>query len=470
MPEQVLARQLHHRLRPPYRALDNSSVSDHTRAIVATKYLPAEARRKTLADVFAPQRLQWAVAEASRCLMCDDAPCQKGCLAAVDIKKFIRALRSRNVRLAATVIRDANFLVATCGRVCPQRELCEGRCTAVGLDRPIAIGELQRFVGEAAIKEGMKPTFPEARSRGEVGIVGAGPAGLSAAYYLRRQGVVADIYERLLVNGGIPMTGIPRFRLPRELLQAELAFLEQGAIPVVREEVGDLAALAGRYRALFLASGLGEPRLADVPGETLAGVYGAEALLAAVNLGSEPPRFCETTVVLGGGNTAFDAATVALRLGSTHVVVAYRRSDHEMPAWAEHRGFAGEEGVEERFLLLPAEISGEDGRVTGVRFQKVMLGPPDASGRSAPEPIAGAFETLGCAQVVLALGSTAPSSWRSLGLVAGENGPQVDPTTMETSRLGIFAGGDLVNGGATVVQAVADGRRAAAAIGKRILA
>ena len=299
---------------------------------MAPKHLAPEVRRATLADAFAPLKLQWAVAEASRCLMCDEAPCQKGCLAGVDIKKFVRALRTRNVRLAASVIREANFLVATCGRICPQAELCEARCSATGLAKPIAIGELQRFVGETAIREKMRPSFPPPRSEAQVAIVGGGPAGLAAAYYLRCAGVVADLYERRARVGGIPMAGIPRFRLPREILAAELGFVEASGVRVIHEEVADLGALATRYRALFLACGLGGPREAGVPGERLEGVWIADALLERANLDGDTPRFSGRTVVLGGGNTAFDAATVALRLGSDEVVVAYRRSEIEMPA------------------------------------------------------------------------------------------------------------------------------------------
>jgi glutamate synthase (NADPH) small chain len=433
-----------------------------------SKHLPPEVRRQSLEDSFVPLRLQWAVAEASRCLMCDDPPCQKGCLAGVDIKKFIRAVRSRNLRLATSVIRDANFLVASCGRICPQAQLCEGRCSATGLKKPIAIGELQRFVGETAIKDKIPTSFPPPRSQGEVAVVGGGPAGLAAAYYLRREGIVVDLYERRPALGGIPMAGIPAFRLPRQLLGAELAFVEPAGIRVITEEVRDLAALAERYRAVFLGLGLGAPRRAGIPGEELAGVYVADDLLERVNLGGERPAFGEPTVVLGGGNTAFDAAALAVRLGSARVVVAYRRGEAEMPSWLEHRSVALEEGVEQRFLLIPSEILG-DGRVTGVRFQKAELGELGPDGRRSPVPVEGAFELVACRQVVLALGNQASGLWQSLELAPGAHGgPRVDAETMETSRPGIFAGGDLVHGGATVVQAVADGRRAARAIASRV--
>ena len=436
---------------------------------MAPKHHPPEVRRTTLADAFTPLKLQWAVAEASRCLMCDDAPCQKGCLAGVDIKRFIRALRTRNVRQAANVIREGNFLVASCGRVCPQAVLCEGRCSATGLARPIAIGELQRFVGETAIRERMRASFPPPRSEGQVAIVGGGPAGLAAAYYLRGAGVVADLYERRARVGGVPMAGIPRFRLPRDILGAEVAFLDEGGARVIHEEVTDLGALAGRYRALFLACGLGAPRLTGVAGEQLEGVWIADSLLERVNLDGAAPGFSGRTLVLGGGNTAFDAAAVALRLGSDEVVVAYRRSEVEMPAWLEHRGFALEEGVQLRLLLLPREIRGAEGHVVGVDFQRAELGAPDASGRRHPRPVEGAFESIDCRQVVLALGNYPASGWQALGLEVGAAGPRVDPETMASSRPGVYAGGDLVNGGATVVQAVADGRRAARAIAQRIL-
>lgn len=435
-----------------------------------SKYLPPERRRLSLEDAFQPLRLQWAVAEANRCLLCDDPPCQKGCLAGVEIKKLVRALRNRNLRQAQAVVREVNFLVASCGRVCPQAQLCEGRCSATGLARPIAIGELQRFVGEAAIRERIRPSFPPPRSHGEVAIVGGGPAGLAAAYYLRGEGVVADLFERRSALGGIPMAGIPTFRLPRELLKAELAFVEQAGVRVFQQEVDDLRPLAERYRALFLAFGLGPSRRAGIPGEELEGVHLADQLLERVNLGGERPAFTGTTVVLGGGNTAFDAAACALRLGSSRVLVAYRRSETEMPAWPEHRRLALEEGAELRLLLLPMEILGEGGRAREVRFQRAELGEPGPDGRRQALPRAGDLESVACQQVVLALGNQAPGLWQTLELVAGERGgPRVDFETMETSRPGVFAGGDLVRGGATVVQAVADGRRAARAMARRIL-
>ena len=435
---------------------------------MANKYLAPEARRASMDDAFPPQRLQWAVAEASRCLMCEDPPCQQGCLAGVDIKKFIRALKSRNLRGSVSAIRDSNFLVATCGRVCPQGELCEKRCSATGLVRPIAIGELQRFVGEVAIKDGIKPVFPEPRSQGEIAVVGAGPAGLAVAYYLRREGVVVDLYERHALLGGAPSRVLPKFRLPRAVLEAELAFVAESGIPVRREEVKDFGELAGRYKAVFLGCGLGVSRGLDVPGARLAGVHQADGLLELANGASEAPRWTGPTVVLGGGNTAIDASAVALRLGSSKVTIAYRRGEAEMPAWLEHRHFALEEGVELKFLRVPVEILGAEGCVAGVRLQVSQLGAQDESGRARAIPVEGAFEEIPCQQVVLALGNDLDGGWRALGIDAGPKGPRVDPETMQTSRPGVYAGGDLVNGGATVVQAVVDGRRAARAILQRL--
>jgi glutamate synthase (NADPH/NADH) small chain len=432
------------------------------------KYRAPEARRASMEDAFLPQRLQWAVAEASRCLLCEDPPCQQGCLAGVDVKRFIRALKTRNLRGAVSTIREANFLVATCGRVCPQGELCEKRCSATGIARPIAIGELQRFVGETAIREKIRPVFPEARSRGEVAVVGAGPAGLAVAFYLRREGVVVDLYERHASLGGVPGRVLPAFRLPRGVLEEELAFVAESGITVRREEVTDFAGLAARYKAVFLGCGLGRPRGLPVPGVDLAGVHQADEILEHANSTAEAPRWSGPTIVLGGGNTAIDASAVALRLGSSPVTIVYRRGEIEMPAWLEHRRFALDEGVALRFLRAPIEILGEEGRVAGVRFQVCRLGPPDASGRATSIPCADEFEELPAGQVVLALGNDADEGWRALAIEGGPSGPRVDPRTMETSRPGIYAGGDAVNGGATIVQAVADGRRAARAILERL--
>jgi glutamate synthase (NADPH/NADH) small chain len=437
---------------------------------MASKYRPPEVRRTSMDDAFPEQRLQWAVAEASRCLLCDDPPCVQGCLAGVDVKRFIRALRTRNLRGAVSAIREANFLVATCGRVCPQAELCEKRCSATGIARPIAIGELQRFVGEMAVKERIRPTFAEPHSRGEVAVVGAGPAGLAVAFYLRREGVVVDLYERDVPLGGVPGRVLPRFRLPRHILEEELAFVAESGVNVRREEVKDLAALTARYRAVFLGCGLGRPRALTVPGVDLVGVHLAEGLLERANHEAGAPRLVGPTVVLGGGNTAIDAAAVALRLGSSPVTIVYRRGEVEMPAWLEHRQFALEEGVELKFLRVPVEILGDGGHVVGVRLQACELGAPDDSGRARVVPREGVFEEIPCRQAVLALGNDRDDAWRSLGIEAGEHGPRVDRVTMQTSRPGLYAGGDLVNGGATVVQAVADGRRAARAILQQLTA
>ena len=435
---------------------------------MATKYIAPEARRASMDDAFPPQRLQWAVAEASRCLMCEDPPCQQGCLAGVDIKKFIRALKSRNLRGAVSAIRDSNFLVATCGRVCPQGELCEKRCSATGLATPIAIGELQRFVGEMAIRDRIKTVFPEPRSQHEIAVVGAGPAGLAVAYYLRREGVVVDLYERNALLGGVLGRVLPRFRLPRAVLEAEFAFVAESGIPVRHEEVKDFGELVGRYKAVFLGCGLGASRRLDVPGAGLAGVHQADGLLELANGPSQAPRWNGSTVVLGGGNTAIDASAVALRLGSGKVTIAYRRGEAEMPAWLEHRRFALEEGVQLKFLRAPVEILGLEGRVAGVRLQVSRLGAQDESGRARAILVEGAFEEIPCEQVVLALGNDLDGAWRALGIDASPNGPRVDPETMQTSRPGVYAGGDLVNGGATVVQAIVDGRRAAKAILQRL--
>ena len=434
-----------------------------------SKYLPPEIRRAGLVDIFPAQRLQWAVAEASRCLMCEDPPCQQGCGAAVDIKRFIRALKGRNLRGAVAAVRDGNFLVASCGRVCPQGELCEKRCSATGLDRPIAIGELQRFVGENAIRERMRPVFPEPTSRSQVAIVGAGPAGLSAAFYLLQLGIVPDIFEPRSQLGGTPRVGIPRFRLPREILDAETSFVSDAGIRVVSEKVTDLEALLDRYRAVFLGCGLGEAKRLGVPGENLEGVIQADELLEQVNLAPQPRPLDGVTVVLGGGNTALDVATTAVRLGSQKVILAYRRSEAEMPAWAEHRQFALEEGIEIRVLLLPVEILGRAGKVVGVRVQQAKLGEPDLSGRRQAVPVDNAFSVIECQQVIPALGNGPSQAWRAAGLSIGPHGIEAHPETMATSRERVFAGGDLVRGGATVVQAVADGRRAARAIERLLM-
>ncbi|MFC1611340.1 FAD-dependent oxidoreductase [Myxococcota bacterium] len=436
---------------------------------MTSKFRDPRERKASLADAFGSLRLQWAVAEASRCLMCDDPPCRKGCLADVDIKKFIRALKSRNMRSALAAIRDANFLVATCGRVCPQAELCEGKCSSTDLARPIAIGELQRFVGETALAKGMKPSFPEVKSKGRVAVVGGGPAGLSAGFYLRNRGVQVDLYERRDFLGGVMMYGIPGYRLPKDLLNAEIAQVGDGA-SVIHQEVSDFADLTRRYEAIVLGCGLGAPRNLDIQGADLPGVWQADDLLLNVNVRGDRPDLSGTTVILGGGNTAMDAAGVSLRLGSERVIIAYRRTEPEMPSWLADRQFVAQEGVELRFLLAPDELMGASGRLDAIRFQKTELGEPDESGRRRPVPVAGAFEEIACRQVILALGNRDNDCWKQLDLDEEGDRVKVDPETMETSKPGVYLAGDLLSGGGTVVQAVVDGRRAAHAIASRVLA
>lgn len=436
---------------------------------MSARFRPPDERKTGLEDAFTELRLQWAVAEANRCLLCNDPPCVEGCLANVDVKKFIRALKSRNLRSAVRTIREANFLVATCGRICPQAELCEGRCSSTDLTQPIAIGELQRFVGEAALAKGIRQRFPDLKSDRRAAIVGGGPGGLAAAYYLRLQGIGSDLFEKHDYLGGVMMNGIPEHRLPKHLLTEEIADISGSGTRIIHEEAKDYVALAGQYEAIVLACGLGPALAIDIPGAGLPGVVQADDLLERVNVRGEKPDYSGTTIVLGGGNTAMDAAAVALRLGSNRVVIVYRRSVAEMPAWHADRDFVTEEGVEVEYLLAPAEFLSADGKLAVARFQKTVLGDPDASGRRRPEPIPGAFTEIPCSRAVLALGNEPNFCWRLLGLDEAEGSPRMNPSTMETSRAGVFIVGDIASGGGTVVRAVADGRRAAEAIANRIL-
>lgn len=387
-----------------------------------------------------------AWAEANRCLGCYDAPCRANCPAGVDVPGFIRRLKTRNFLGAGLLIRKANVLGGTCARVCPAEVLCEKGCRDRGMARPIAIAALQRFACDATVKEAVRalpgggagaPTGKARRER--VAVLGAGPAGLAAAVELRRLGVEVTVFERARQAGGM-LGSIPTYRLPRSVWEEEVKTAVAGIDARLGEAPVSLEDLS-EFGAVIVAVGMGDPQVLDVPGADLAGVRQALPFLKEVNAGARP-QLKGRVAVIGGGNVAIDAACTARRLGATEVKIVYRRGKADMPAWPHEVVEAEEDGVEFMWYRRPVRILGEQGRVTGLEVQETRPGEPDASGRRRPVPVPGSEQVLPVDTVILALGQQRPRL---------PSGPQV------------FVAGDAASGGATVVQAVGEGKRAAQA-------
>jgi glutamate synthase (NADPH) small chain len=443
---------------------------------------PPHARRSSFAEVSLGFDEDTALVEASRCLECRDPVCTRGCPVAVDIRGFIQHMLRRDFAAAAARIRETNSLPAICGRVCPQESQCEAVCTLGRKFAPVAIGKLERFVAdwEAAHPPAPDRGLPSTRGR-RVAVVGSGPAGLTCAADLARLGYAVTLFEALHALGGVLRYGIPEFRLPHHVLDLELRRLDAlGVEARTNFLVGRTATLdelmdEWGFAAVFLATGAGTPLFLGLPGETLAGVYSANEFLTRVNLmgahrfpeHDTPLRIGATVAVIGGGNTALDAVRTARRLGAERALLVYRRSRAEMPARAEEIAHAEDEGIEILFLTNPVRILGdEQGAVAGLECQAMELGAPDASGRRRPVPVPGSERVLAVQAVIEAIGQKPNPIVQATtpGLATGRHGVVTVHADQSTSRPGVFAGGDLSRGGATVILAMRDGRRAAAAI------
>ncbi|MBD3348524.1 MAG: NAD(P)-binding protein [Candidatus Eisenbacteria bacterium] len=404
-----------------------------------------------------------AVIEASRCLMCEDPPCNVGCPAGVDVRRFIRKIRFGNFRGAARLVRDANLMVGICGRICPQEMLCMERCTRAALDTPIDIAGLQRFAGDVELGE--TAPLPEiGRREGRVAVIGAGPAGLAAAAELRKAGLEVVIFERSEEPGGVLTRGIPPFRLDPAFTEGELAYVERlGADLRLGEEVEDpVSLLDGGFDAVFVSAGLWRSHAVGLEGETLDGVMLAGDLLTRVASGDRPD-LGERVVVIGGGNVAMDAAATALRLGAERVYVCCLESREEMPAFPSEVESAQSEGIEFRTRTRPVRILGKDGEVVGYEGAGIRWKQPGLLVPSNAEDVPGTEFRIAADSVVEAIGQGVLTEFTSLDL-SDRGLVRVDPETMETSVEGVFAGGDIVSGGGTAVQAVADGKGAAESI------
>ena len=441
---------------------------------------PAAERAHNFKEVNLGLDLEGALAEADRCLRCKKPRCIPGCPVAIDIPGFISALARRDVRESYRILKSANTLPAVCGRVCPQESQCEVACVVGNKYPPVAIGRLERFVADCAMGRGWdEPADTPGRAGKRAAIIGSGPAGLACAGDLAKAGVAVTIFEALHVAGGVLKYGIPEFRLPDMIIDTEIDNLRKLGVEIRLDTIiGKLFTIPQLlsemgYDSVFIGTGAGSPKFMGISGEAFNGVFSANEFLTRVNLmrGYQQPIY-DTPVgmgrrvaVIGAGNTAMDSARVALRMGAEQVTIVYRRSRRESPARVEELEHAIQEGIVFRWLTNPVAILGNQGGwVTGMRCQEMELGEPDASGRRRPVPKAGSEFEIDVDTVVYALGTTANPiiAQTTPGLRTNKWGYlETDERTAMTSIPGVFAGGDIVTGAATVILAMGAGRRAA---------
>jgi len=442
----------------------------------------AKKRAENFGEVALGYDQKRAVEEADRCLQCKKPTCIEGCPVEVDIPAFIAFVQEQNFRAAIDKIKEMNCLPAVCGRVCPQEDQCEKYCVLAKKYEPVGIGRLERFVAdwERTQPDGKAPRKRK-RTGKKVAVVGSGPAGLTLAGDLTMLGHSVTIFEALHKAGGVLVYGIPEFRLPKKIVQEEIDYVGKLGVDIKTSmvigkvlTVDDLLDSEG-FDAVFIGTGAGLPRFMGIPGENLNGVYSANEFLTRANLMKAylfpqydtPIKRGKRVAVIGGGNVAMDSARTALRLGADEVYLVYRRSEKEMPARIEEVEHAKEEGIIFKLLTSPKQILGKDGWVVGMECSQMELGEPDASGRCRPVAVEGSEFVLDTDVVIVAVGTGAnplvPESTENLEL--NKRGYIVaDETTGATNREGVFAGGDIVTGSATVISAMGAGRKAARAI------
>ena len=439
--------------------------------------LEPQVRVKNFEEVNCGYSLNEALNEAERCIMCPEPGCIAGCPVNINIPKFIEAITAKDLRGAYDVITASNLLASVCGRVCPQETQCEGVCVVGETLEPVAIGRLERFVGDTAIKEKWS-NVPYIESTGyKIGIVGSGPAGMACAADMAKAGCDVTVFEAFHQAGGVLKYGIPDFRLPNSVVDAEIENLRKlgvkfecntlvgrlFTIEQTRDELG--------YDAVFIGTGAGYPAMLGIPGDSLNGVLSANELLTRCNLmrAKEFPNFDtpiplgKRVAVIGAGNTAMDATRVSVRLGAEKVYCIYRRSRAECPARMEEVHHAEQEGVEFHWLTAPVEVLDDGkGSVRGMRCIKMELGEPDDSGRRRPVPVKGSEFEFECDQIVFAIGTNAnPIIGQTSHLGLNKRGYIATDDSLATSMAGVYAGGDIVTGAATVIEAMGAGRKAA---------
>jgi len=423
-----------------------------------------------------------AVREANRCIECKKPSCVIGCPVGIDIPGFVSRVAAGDFQGGIRKLKETNMLPAICGRVCPQEEQCESQCVLGKKGEPVAIGRLERFVADWERREGLAevPAIGEPTGK-SVAVVGAGPAGLTVAIDLRRAGHEVVVYEALHAPGGVLMYGIPEFRLPKEIVRAEVDIVERMGVRIrynhVVGQLGNVDELLREHDAVFLGTGAGLPWFMGLPGENLNGVYSANEFLTRANLmraydfpnSDTPIARSRNVAVVGGGNVAMDSARTAKRLGAEHVYLVYRRTENEMPARDEEIEHAKEEDIELKLLHNPVEYMGDEkGRVQAVKCLRMELGEPDESGRRRPVPIEGSEFLLDVDTVVVAIGNgpnpLVPRTTEGLAVDERRGTITTNLDTMRTSRERVFAGGDIAIGAATVILAMGHGRRAARSI------
>ncbi len=429
--------------------------------------------------------IETAIREADRCLQCKNKPCVQGCPVNIDIPAFIALIREGRFVEAAVKIKETNALPAICGRVCPQENQCEKYCVVGKTGEPVSIGTLERFAADRERMEGsVRIPEPPPPTGKRIAVVGSGPSGLAAAGDLARMGHAVTVFEALHKPGGVLVYGIPEFRLPKAIVNAEVGYLRKLGIDFeMNSVIGRLDTvdelLAGGYDAVYIASGAGAPVFIGIPGENLGGIFSANEYLTRSNLmkGYHPdyetpmPK-SRRVVVFGGGNVAMDSARTAIRLGPERVSVLYRRTEKEMPAREEEVRHAREEGVIFEFLTAPVAFLGDEhSRVRAVRCIRMELGEPDASGRRRPVPIPGSEFVVEADTVIVAIGNKpnplVPATTPDLPV--SSRGNIIADTEGRTGKQGVFAGGDVVTGAATVIEAMGAGKRAALAIHEYVM-
>ena len=436
-------------------------------------------RNKNFLEVALGYTEEMAKEEATRCLHCKNQPCVVGCPVNVHIPEFIAQVAEGNFEEAYHIIAQTNALPAVCGRVCPQESQCEGKCVRGIKGEPVGIGRLERFVADWYMKNGKEEVKKPQPNGVKVAVVGAGPSGLTCAGDLAKLGYDVTIFEAFHIPGGVLVYGIPEFRLPKSIVGREIEALKKLGVKVMTDmvigkvlsvdEIMDMG-----FKAVFIGSGAGLPSFLNIPGEGLVGVYSANEFLTRINLmkayleGYDTPvQHAKTVAVVGGGNVAMDAARSAKRLGAETVYIVYRRSEAEMPARLEEIHHAKEEGIVFKLLTNPVAILGdEEGRVKGLECVEMELGEPDASGRRRPVAREGSNFVLDVDSVIMSIGTSPNPLIRSTtsGLEANQRGCLIVDEGMQTTKEGVYAGGDAVTGAATVILAMGAGKTAAQSI------
>ncbi|MBP5402134.1 MAG: NADPH-dependent glutamate synthase [Treponema sp.] len=459
------------------------------RMAIPQQQMPAQepkTRARLMSEVCTGYTAEMAVVEANRCLQCKNMPCVSGCPVNVQIPQFIEQIAKGEFKKAVDIIKETSLLPAICGRVCPQEKQCQGQCTVgktyKSAEKAVSIGRLERFVADWE-RENNQVTMPVIASKSgkKVAVIGSGPAGLTVAADCARAGHEVTVFEAFHKAGGVMMYGIPEFRLPKAIVQNEVENLKKMGVKfeqnflVGRTNTLDQILTERGFDAAFVGTGAGLPKFMNIPGENLIGVFSANEYLTRANLmkgydkehADTPIYDAKHVVVCGAGNVAMDAARMAFRLGAEQVDIIYRRTRNEMPARIEEIAHAEEEGVNFRFLENPVEVLGnEEGKVVGVRCLSYELGEPDASGRRSPVAIKGSEHDIECDAMIVALGNGSnPLLIKTTpGLNADAKGHITVDEKQATSHAKVWAGGDIVLGAATVILAMGEGRKAAAAI------